>query len=388
MFGLKSLLIRCNVLFFVVGVSLTANASKTLLVGHAANFSNVSRSAINPYNNSVSNGLNFAVSEYREKLKARGLEIKIQDFDYGSSEILALNVAKDVVASPAIATIGFYESGQSLLGSPVLAKAGLPLISPMSSATRLFGQDAHFHPMSFSNESMGKALANFAKKNFKAKTALVIPAADCAYCADLGGSFIDAAKGLGITTTKADVLNDESNFASVESAIKGKTYDVIVVPNHELTSAKIVAYLLKRGIKTPYLGGDGWGNAQGNGFYQIVTDKEFEGYCVGHWHPDLSTETGKKFVKDWKKTYGNIPSADSAIAYDSMRLLIFAILKTTDFTRSGIQKSLESIKTYDGASGNLRFTGHGQAPEKALVILKSDMIKKSFIPARWFNPKD
>lgn len=377
-------------IYFVIAVSsaLTSQAAEKIIVGHAANFSNVSNSVINPYNNAVTNGLNFALSEHESALRKKGLEIEVKNFDYGNSEIQALETAKKIVSSRVQAVIGFYESGQSLLGSPVLAKAHIPLISPLSSATRLFGQDPHFHPMSFSNASMGLSLAKFAAKKLHAKRALVIPAADCAYCTDLGESFIKGAKHFNIQIEKVNVLNEEPDLSSIDVMLKKRKFDVIVVPNHELTSAKIIAHLLKSGVRVPFLGGDGWVNAQGSGFFQIVTERSFEGYCVGHWHPDMATKTGLRFIAEWKKRYGKIPTADSAIAYDSMKLLIIAILNAPDLSRNGIQKSLESVREFDGATGDLYFKGGGQPPEKSLVILKSNMKVKDFVPFRIFDPKE
>lgn len=367
----------------------TAHAKlQTVVIAHAANFSNVSTSAINPYNNAVSNGLEFAVSEATAQLKAKSLEIKIQNFDYGNSEVKAISAANEIVNSSAVAAIGFYESGQSLLGSPILEKEKVALISPMSSATRLFGQSAYFHPMSFSNEKMGSILANFAKAEFKAKKVLIVTAADCAYCMDLSKAFRKTADSLKIVVTEKLVLNETADFSSLDQSIANQKYDAVLIPNHELTSARIIAHLLKNGVHAPYLGGDGWGNAAGSGFFRIVEDPTFRGYCIGHWHPNMTTETGRRFIRDWTKKYGKAPTADSAMAYDSMRLLLLAILNSETVARESVQSSLQGIKHYDGATGDLFFKTPGDAPVKAVVILKSDLRAKSFSPAKFFEAKE
>ncbi len=360
---------------------------KTVLVGHAANFSDVSTSAINPYNKSVTNGLDTAVEEYGDQLKKKGLQIKIQNFDYGNKDITALGIAREIISRPVVATIGFYESGQALLAGPELEKAGVPLLSPVASATRLFTIGRFFHPMSFSNQDMGFALVDFAKRRLKAKTLLLVDAIDCAYCADLANAVEAKAKDVGVSIERVNVLNGEPTFEKVDSAVKNKKYDAVVVPNHELTSAKIIGHLMKIGVTSPFLGGDGWGNADGGGFFQIVSDPKFVGYSIGHWHPDLATPLGKTFIARWKKKFGQLPSTDSAMAYDSMRLLILAILKTKNPSRQDIQSALESMPSYEGATGKMTFS-EGSAPRKALVLLKSDVKNKRFFPLESFKARD
>ena len=362
-----------------------ASANTVVVVGHAANFSDVGTSAINPYNKAVTNGLELAIADFKKQLEQRRLEIKIEKFDYGNKEIQSLDVARKIAASPAVAAIGFYESGQALLAAPILESAGLPLISPVSSATRLFEIGPHIHHMSFSNEAMGLALTQFSHDTLKAKSALIVDAADCAYCADLANSFEKNAKSQNITVERIHILDDDSVFASVDQVVAHRKFDVYVIPNHELTSAKVIAHLLKLGISGPFVGGDGWGNAEGSAFFQIVSDPKFTGYCIGHWHPKFASALGKKFIEEWQKKFGEAPSGDSAMAYESMRFLILAILKADHMTRQSIQDALASQKKYDGVTGTLRFKKNGASPQKALVLLKSDIKEKKFEPVRTFE---
>ena len=184
-----------NLFILICFSNLAYGETETIVVGHAANFTDVAKSAINPYNKAVSHGLEFAIEQNSKAISKKNLIIKIQNFDYGTKEISALQVAKDVIASPALAVIGFYESSESLLAAPELEKSGVPLISPVASATRLFNNNSFFHPLSFSNQDMGRSLAQFASEGLHSKTALVVSAADCAYCSDLGNAFDTKAFG-------------------------------------------------------------------------------------------------------------------------------------------------------------------------------------------------
>jgi len=376
-------------LIFIFLFSLAyASEPKVVVVGHAANFSDLSQSAINPYNKAVSNGLEFAIEQQKSKLKKKGIEIKIENFDYGNREMTAIETAKKLIASPAVAAIGFYESSQALLAAPELQKSQFPLVSPVASATRLFNIGNYVHPMSFSNHDMGATLAVVAAKNLKAKKALVIAAADCAYCSDLANAFEEKAKTLNLSTVRADVLNENPNFDKLDKFVKEASYDVIVVPNYELTSAKIVNHLMKIGVEVPYLGGDGWGNAAGSGFFQIVSNPKFQGYCIAHWHPNLTNKLGKEFLKDWKRRFNEVPTMDSAMAFDSMRRLTMAILAAESLDRNGIQAALESMSSYEGVTGHAVYSTKGASPKKDIALLKANVADKNFVPFKIINLKD
>ncbi|MBX9766230.1 MAG: ABC transporter substrate-binding protein [Bdellovibrionales bacterium] len=364
-----------SIFIFALLVSKSAH-SETVVIGHAANFGTVSTSAINPYNKAVSNGLELAIEDSRRLLKAKGIEIKIETFDYGTSEISSLKTARDLISSKSIAAIGFYESGQALLSAPELNKVGLPLISPVASATRLFQTGPHFYPMSFSNAEMGQALATIASKTLNAKSVLLVPAVNCAYCADLAKAFEEESRGK-LKITRVDVLNEETGLEALTSAVSGNQFDAVIVPNHELTSARIIAHLQKQKIKGPFLGGDGWVNADGSGFFQIVTDSSFVGYTLAHWHPEATGAEGKSFSISWKKRFGNQPTTDSAMAYTSMRFLIEGILKAKSLTRKDLQKALSSIRQFNGVTGSIEFA---RTKSKPILILKSDAKEKRFHP--------
>ncbi len=76
------------------------------------------------------------------------------------------------------------------------------------------------------------------------------------------------------------------------------------------------------------------------------------------------------------------------MAFESMNRLIQAILVSTKFDRVSIQKSLVSMKEYDGVTGHLIYKKPGGSPLKPVALLKSDVTTKQFVPLKTFLPKE
>jgi branched-chain amino acid transport system substrate-binding protein len=72
---------------------------------------------------------------------------------------------------------------------------------------------------------------------------------------------------------------------------------------------------------------------------------------------NLSGKAGIVFSDDYRKTYGKIPGAVAAYAFDGMNILIEAIRKAGT-ERENIQKAIAEIK-YEGVTGTIQFDDKG-----------------------------
>ena len=351
--------------------ALAAQSQQEIHIGLASNFSEVSTGSSNPYGGYFKDGVTLALRKSEGRLKKKGISIVLDEFDYGNSDIKVLDATKKAIASNVIAVLGYNYSSNALLAAPLHQQAKLEMLTPSASAVRLGTMGRYIHMGCFDNNFMGEALAHTARVKLKAKKAVVLPAADCAYCSDLADSFVRAfvADG-GTIVMKVPVLLDDKDFSGAINKIKASDFDVVLIPNQELTSARMIAALSKAGIKKPFLGADGWGNV-GQEFFGILDGVDFSGYSVSHWHPDLKTKSSLQFVADYKKSFGKTPNDTSVLAYDSALLLVDALLAAKTYTREGVEDALNSMKRFDGVTGHFQLKAN-QAPRKSLVLLKAN----------------
>lgn len=345
-------------------------ADQTVKIGIASNFSEISSSSSNPYGDFFRDGIKLALEENQESLQKKKIKIELQEFDYGTSDVKVLKTAEEACKSQVSAVLGYVYSSHALLAAPIFEKCQLPLLTPSASADRLSEFKSFIHQGTFNNSFQGATLARVARKQLKATSAVSIAAADCAYCQDLSSAFKATFEKLGGRVIKSvPLLTSDTDYTSVVQALKDVSYDVILVPNHELLSARIIDALAKAGIQKPFLGGDGWGNV-GEQFFQVVKGDKIVGYSVSHWLPTLDSPKSKNFVKAYQARFKKLPNDTAVLSYDSMQMLIELILKQDKPERLAIEKALQKPRMFYGATGKFDYSGDGP-PKKSLVLLKN-----------------
>lgn len=356
-------------------LSATAFAAKTeVAIGLASNFSEVSSSSSNPFGGYFRDGVTLALEKAKPLLDKRGIALKVEEFDYGISDAKVLEAAQKAAASNVVAVLGYNFSSHALLAAPIHQKFELPMLTPSATANRIASLGSYIHQGCFDNDFMGETLARVAINRLKAKSAAIVAAADCAYCTDLARAFeTEFKKSGGTISVSVPLLQDDKNLQPVIDQLKGKNFDVILVPNQELSSARVISAILNAGINKPFLGGDGWGNV-GQEFFGILKNQKLTGYSVSHWHPDAKSKLSKEFVAAYQKSFGKTPNDTSVLAYDSTALLVDVVLRASTFTRKGIEDAFNKTKTFSGVTGKFVFQPK-RAPLKSLVLLEANSSK-------------
>lgn len=351
----------------------------TVVIGLASNFSEVSTGNLNPYADHFRNGVRTALANRKKALEKKGIRIEWKEFDYGTSQTRVIEAARSAVSSDAIGVIGYNYSSQALIAAPIHQMGKLPMITPSASADRIGRMGDFIHSACFNNTFMGKVLATTASRNFSARTAGIIAAADCAYCQDLANSFETQFKELGgKVNLRAQILEADTDFSKIVAQIKEADADVLLIPNQELTSARVISAIQKAGIKKIYLGGDGWGDS-GAEFFSVLHDKNLQAYSVTHWHPERQNSISTAFSKQYKLATGRNPTDTAVLAYDSAMILFEALLSTPKLTRESLEKSLQEIREYRGVTGKFLYS-KGGSPRKSMVTLQAKDGK--FTPSR------
>lgn len=359
-----------RILLLLFTVNIAYGATKVVPIGLASNFSELSTLSFNPYGGYFRNGVMLALEHRSKELKRKNIELKITEFDYGADDLNVIKAVKEADKAGMAAVIGYNYSSNALIAAPLHHKLKLPMLSPSASANRLGSFGRYIHLGSFNNDYMAKILAKFAVKELKAKKIAMIPAANCAYCMDLASVFEKAVKENGGTIVKSiPIIQEDKSFDEAANTLKGTEIDAVFIPNQELTAARVIHSLLEAGIRKPFLGADGWGN-EGSEFFKVLKEKQFEGYSVTHWHPDLSTKASKQFVSAYSKKFGKLPNDTTVLAYDFMNFFIDSILKAPGFDRETLENVISSQKSFQGVTGRFLMTAN-KAPQKEILILKS-----------------
>jgi branched-chain amino acid transport system substrate-binding protein len=362
---------------FVVAArsSAACAAEQVVTLGLASNFSVVSTSTSNPFDNFFRDAVTLALADDRERLERAGLRVVTKEFDYQNDPVKALRAAKDAVASDAIGVNGYNWSSHALIAAPIHTAGKLPMITPSATADRLGHIGPFVHMACFDNSFMGREMALVARERLKAKSAVIVTAEDCAYCTDLARAFkAEFERRGGQVAKQLPILETNTEFSALAAKVKASGADVVVVPNQELLSARVIAAIVQTGMNKPFLGGDGWGNV-GEQFFGILGGRVFDGYSMSHWHKDIREKRSQSFVASYLARFRKAPNDTAVLAYDATRLFDEALIRAKASgqspTRASLEAALTGLRSFTGASGQFEFVENQAAPHKSIVLLKA-----------------
>ncbi len=322
----------------------------------------------------------FAIDEINRAGGLLGKKIELTELDNQSKPIGSKIAAQKAVQAGVIAVIGASWSSNSLAAAPVLQAARIPMISPSSTNPDVTLVGDYIFRVCFLDSFQGTVMADYAFKDMKAETSAVLINADSRYSAELADVFIKRFSGLGGKILfKDNYLQDSANFSSLLENVKKNQPDVIFVPSYPRDSAFIIRQARKMGLKTTFIGGDGWSSRM----YEYAGEDIRGNYYSASWHRDIKGEANQAFLENYEKKYGLLTRAAAPLTYDAFMLLADAVNRANTLDRSKIREALASTKNFQGATGNIRMNQNGD-PVKSVVILKLDkgtsIFVKTFVP--------
>ena len=304
-----------------------------------------------------------------------GREIEIIEIDNQSTSIGAKNAAETAVLSDVIAVIGCARSSNSLAAAPILQKAGIIMISPSSTNPEVTLVGDYIFRICFLDSLQGKIMANFAINELNCRSAVVLTNTSYSYSMDLSEYFIKQYIALGGEILwVGDFIENMSDFSSLLSGIKELNPDVIYLPAYVRDSGFIIRQAREMGISSVFLGGDGWGPE----IFEYGLDDVNGSYLTDHWYYELDRNNSMEFVRKFEDKFNTRPSSGSALTYDAISILLYAIEQAGTFDSETIRKHLAIIEDFNGITGDISFDENGN-PIKSAVILKLENNERVFV---------
>ncbi|MCB2189245.1 MAG: ABC transporter substrate-binding protein, partial [Deltaproteobacteria bacterium] len=288
--------------------------------------------------------------------------------DNKSDKVEASNAANRVIQRDKVAAvIGALTSSNSLATAPVCEAAGIPMVSPWAT-NPLVTQDKKFaYRVCFIDPFQGRVAANFARHNLKAKTAAVMIDISQDYSVGIAAFFERAFTEMGgKIVAKTHFSTNDQDFSAQLGTVQAAKPEVIYVTGYFTEDALIARQARELGLKTPLLAGDA---AQAQELLTIG-GKAVEGlYFTTHFdEKGVTTEAGKRFVKDYRTKYNEAPDSVSALSYDAYNVLLDAMEKVQSTDAAKVTAALDQTKDFPGVTGVLTLVDHNAV--KPAVILK------------------
>lgn len=179
----------------------------------------------------------------------------------------------------------------------------------------------------FIDPFQGEKMAQYASEVLGAKTAATITETGNDYAVGLKDAFVAKCAELGITVVAEEGYSKgDKDFNSQLTNINSKGADVIFSPNYYEDDGLIVTQARQLGIKSVFMGGDGWASVSK---YASAADLEGSVYCSAY--AAGSTDAIKQFEADYTAKYGtDTLNMFAALGYDAAVVLIDALKAAED----------------------------------------------------------
>ena len=126
-----------------------------------------------------------------------GRRVTLLEYDNQSTAEGSAEAARKAIDDGAVAVVGCNWSSHSLAMAEVLQRAGVPMITHMSTNEAVTKVGNYIFRACFTDSFQGVAMASFAFDRLECRTAAVLMDGDRAYSRGLGGAFSDAFEKLG-----------------------------------------------------------------------------------------------------------------------------------------------------------------------------------------------
>jgi branched-chain amino acid transport system substrate-binding protein len=319
------------------------------------------------FGQSSKEGTELAVEEINASgglLGGRKIRLLVED-DQSRPDEASNAVTKLITQDHVIAVLGEVASRRSLAAAPICQRYQVPMITPSSTNDKVTEVGDYIFRTCFTDTQQGKALAEFAFNDLKARRVAILKDIQQDYSVGLTDSITANITRLGgQVIPPVSYSTGDADFKSILTQVRAENPDVIFATGYYPEAAIIVRQARELGMSMPILGGDGWvGDALQNG-------REALNGCFisNHYATDDPTPSAvvQKFVTDYKAKYGRDPDSIAALAYDAVKVLAGAITKAGTTEGPKLRDAITQT-TAPGVTGNLAMNAKRNVDKPTII---------------------
>jgi len=312
----------------------------------------------------IKSGAQMKLEEEKAKFEELGFILQLEPYDDQGDPKKGVSNANLIGADEAIyGVIGHYNSGVAIPSSEVYEKYNIAMVSPANTAVEITERDLKtVNRIVARDDLQGPAGAAYAVNDLGAKKIFVIND-KTAYGVGITDTFTKAAKELGAEIVgEGSVTIGEKDFNGVINQITTASPDLVYFGGLYSEGGILIKQSREKGINVPFMGGDGMDSS---GLVDIAGETVKNTYITSIAGDSNATESGKKFVADYKAKFNKDPESFSVYGYDSMGVFLKGLedaIKANDGklpSKADVAASVRAVKDYEGALTNVTFDEKG-----------------------------
>jgi branched-chain amino acid transport system substrate-binding protein len=364
---MRHMLLRYAVAAAVTAAAGGAFAQSAVKIGHVA-----------PLTGSIAHlgkdnefGGRLAIEELNaKKLKIGGKEVRFELLgeDDGADPKQGTAAAQKLVDAEVVGVVGHLNSGTSIPASRIYHGAGIPQISPSSTAPQYTKQGYKTTFRVVANDGqLGGVLGNYAVKEMNAKTFAIIDDRT-AYGQGVADEFAKAVEKAGGKIVGREFTNDKAtDFNAILTKLKGQSPDVVFFGGMDAVAGPMMRQMKQLGIDARFMGGDGICTGE---MAKLAGEAVGEGKVVCAEAGGVTPEKAaglEDFKKRFKQKFGVDVQLYAPYVYDAVNVMVAAMQKADSTDPEDYLPELKKI-SYEGVTGNISFDERGDMKQAALTL--------------------
>ncbi|MCX8517927.1 MAG: branched-chain amino acid ABC transporter substrate-binding protein [Rhodoferax sp.] len=320
------------------------------------------------------NGAILAVEELNAAgvtIGGQKVTIKLLTEDDAADPKQGTAVAQKLADAKVVGVVGHLNSGTSIPASKIYSDAGIPQISPSATNPQYTRQGfkTTFRVVA-DDTQLGGTLGRYAVNTLKGKSIAVIDDRT-AYGQGVAEEFAKAAKGAGASVVAREFTNDKAtDFNAILTTIKGKKPDVVFFGGMDAVAGPMLRQMKSLGIKAKFMGGDGICTADlvklaGD---TIADNQVFCAEAGGVEKGSKYAAAREAFDTKFKAKFGVEVQIYAPYVYDSVKLMVAAMVKAGSSDPAKYLPVLAATKDYQGVTGPITFDEKGDIKGGALTL--------------------
>ena len=276
--------------------------------------------------------------------------------------------AQKLVDAGVVGVVGHLNSGTSIPASRIYSDAGIPQISPSSTAPKYTQQGFKTTFRVVANDGqLGGTLGRYAVKDIKAKSIAIIDDRT-AYGQGVADEFMKSAKAAGGKVVGREYTNDKAtDFNAILTKLKGAKPDLIFYGGMDAVGGPMMRQMKQLGIDARFMGGDGICTTE---MAKLAGDALGDGKVVFAEAGGVTADKAavmEAFRKKFKEKTGLEVQLYAPYVYDAVNVMVAAMQKANSTDPKKYLPELAKIQ-YDGVTGRISFDKHGDVKDGTLTL--------------------
>ncbi|MBX3613133.1 MAG: branched-chain amino acid ABC transporter substrate-binding protein [Burkholderiaceae bacterium] len=276
--------------------------------------------------------------------------------------------AQKLVDAGVVGVVGHLNSGTSIPASRIYSDAGIPQISPSSTAPKYTQQGFKTTFRVVANDGqLGGTLGRYAVKDIKAKSIAIIDDRT-AYGQGVADEFMKSAKAAGGKVVGREYTNDKAtDFNAILTKLKGAKPDLIFYGGMDAVGGPMMRQMKQLGIDARFMGGDGICTTE---MAKLAGDALGDGKVVCAEAGGVTADKAaamEAFRKKFKEKTGLEVQLYAPYVYDAVNVMVAAMQKANSTDPKKYLPELAKIQ-YDGVTGRISFDKHGDVKDGTLTL--------------------